>query len=107
VEDEARAPGGGSRCVCAHDAGEHHEQSGNCLAVDPLGAACSCTQFQLMAEVPPLERVKIIRAQLEALREILHEARRRGLVPEEELAFGELAEAFAELNRAWREVFGE
>ena len=71
------------------------------------GASCSCTQFEPLDDISPLDRVKIIRAQILALRNILAEAQRRGLAPEEDAAFRKIAEAFAELSQTWREVFGE
>jgi hypothetical protein len=98
----------GGLCVCAHDASAHNAQSGRCSGIDPDGASrCSCAQFEPLENISPLERVKIIRAQLLALREIFDEAQRRGLGPEEEAAFRMIAAAFAELNQTWREVFGE
>jgi hypothetical protein len=85
----------------------HRALSGTCLAVDPQGIDCWCNEFLPSDEMAALERVRIIRAQIAGLREMLREAQSRGLLPEEELAFWELSGAFAELNKAWREVFGE
>ena len=95
------------RCICTHAADAHHHQSATCLALDPAGAVCWCTEFQACEAVPPLERVKIIRAEITALHEILSVAQSRGLLPEEEAAFWEVARAFAELREYWRELFGE
>jgi hypothetical protein len=50
--------------------------------------------------------VKIIRAQIEALREMLRAAQDHGLRPEEQEAFWEVARAFVELDKAWHELFG-
>jgi hypothetical protein len=107
VNGEPRDLDLGSRCVCAHDASLHAAQSGACLGIDPEGTSCSCAQFEPLDDISPVERVRIIRAQILALRNILAEAQRRGLAPEEEEAFLKIAEAFAELSQTWRDVFGE
>ena len=49
-----------------------------------------------------LERVQIIRDQVEAMRAILAEAQKRALLPAEKRAVVELAKAFAELTDAVR-----
>jgi hypothetical protein len=108
VNGEPRDLDRAAQCVCAHDASAHNAQSGHCSGTHLDGASrCSCAQYEPLEDISPLERVKIIRAQLLALREIFDEAQRRGLVPEEEAAFRMIAAAFAELNQTWREVFGE
>lgn len=56
----------------------------------------------LPEDAPVIERVKLIRAQLETLRQILGQTHGRALLREEKLAVAELAGLFAELTDAVR-----
>lgn len=96
-----------SQCVCGHAAKMHPAHSGGCAAMDDRHRRCWCTEFRLSADLPPLERVKIIRAQLEQLQVILSESEHRKLSSEEKRSIEQLREAYAGLAEAFQSLFGQ